>query len=455
MIRLIKTVAFALIGMALSLALPGLAAEPAAISQSDTIGQPIVNQSVSVDEAVGIALKNSPTIASRKALLDVAASKVGMAKAMTRLQISTTTFANAGDMPMVFRGPENVQPQSSTITSDKVRLNQSVMAMYPIYTGGRTRGQVNSTRALHEASINDVTTSELDVALSVKESYYKVLLARRFVDTYKSRANEAEERVRIAQVSYDAGRIAKYDLLRNQTELADALQMLTNAQTDGEMALIELRKKLGVSQTSQLTLTQDLSVQPSVPTLEELQVTAIKHRPELAAMRARVNSTQSNIDVAKSAFKPQVYATAMAELSVSKSSDMNSGTEKGYLIGLTAAIPLLDGGLRKSALAEAKAMQLQMQADQREMVLDVSMSVAGAYTQFGAATKNVGLAQAAITQSEEDYRVIRLRYESGKATNVEVLDAYASLVRAQTNYIDALYTQNTAQAALTRAIGQR
>ncbi len=450
-----KLAAYAFIGAILSISIPGAADVAAPEMPYDSTGQPVISQTVSVADAVSVALKNSPTIASRKALLSASAARVGMAKAMTRLQVSTTTFANAGDMPMVFRGPDNVQPQSLSLTTDRSRLNQTVMAMYPIYTGGRNQGLVSNANANTEAARYELTITELDVALAVKQSYYKVQLARRTVEAYQSRVNEATERVRIAEVSYEAGRIAKYDLLRNQTELADAQQMLVNSQADVEMAFIELRSMMGISQTSELTLADELTLQTALPAINDLQVMAIKQSPEVLAMQARVASAQSNIEVVKSAMKPQIYATAMAEISVSKSSEMSNGTDTGYLVGLTAAIPLFDGGSRKSSIREAQAMHEQMKADQREAVLNVSKAVASAYTQFGAATKNVSLAQAAITQAEEDYRVIRMRYEAGKATNVEVLDSIASLIRAKTNHIEALYTQNMAQAAITRAIGQR
>ncbi|MHB1460127.1 MAG: TolC family protein [Armatimonadota bacterium] len=450
-----RPVACALMWAALCTSIPGVADVANSVMPHDSNGQPVISQTVSVSDAVGIALKNSPSIASRKALLSATSARVGMAQAMTRLQVSTTTFANDGDMPMIFRGPENVQPQSISLTSDQSRLNQTVMAMYPIYTGGRNQGLVSGAKANTVAAKYDLAITELDVVLAVKQNYYRVQFARRTVEAYQSRVNEATERVRISEVAYAAGRIAKYDLLRNQTELADAQQMLVNAQADVEMAFIELRNMMGISQTSLLALSDDLSVQPAPPAINELQVTAIRQSPEVSAMQARVASAQSNIEVAKSAMKPQIYATAMAEISVSKSSGMSSGTDKGYLVGLTAAIPLFDGGSRRSSIQEAQAMHEQMQADQRETVLNIAKSVATAYTQLGAATKNVCLAQAAITQAEEDYRVIRMRYEAGKATNVEVLDSLASLTRSKTSYIEALYTQNMAQAAITRAIGQR
>jgi len=275
------------------------------------------------------------------------------------------------------------------------------------------------------------------------------------VDAYQSRVTEATERVRIAEEAYAAGRIARFDLLRNQTDLAEAQQQLNNAQRDVETALVDLKNTMGISQSSQLTLTQDLALQESPPALDQLQAAALKQRPEVQAARARVRSAQANATVAKSAYKPQIYGTAMADLSITTDNTMEGSNNAGYLVGVTASLPILDGGLRRSSVNEAQAAVAQMQADEREVILNVSRSVASACAQFGAATKNVTLAQAAVTQAEEDYRTIRLRYEAGKATNVEVLDALASLTRARTMYADALYQQNIARQALTRAIGQK
>jgi len=120
-----------------------------------------------------------------------------------------------------------------------------------------------------------------------------------------------------------------------------------------------------------------------------------------------------------------------------------------------AALPLFDGGQRASVVQEAEAMHRQARADERDAVLAATRDVDVAYTGMTAAAKNVDLAKAAIDQADEDYRVIRLRYEAGKSINVEVLDAIASLTRARTAYADALYQHAAARARLTRAIGER
>ncbi|MGI6295634.1 MAG: TolC family protein [Armatimonadota bacterium] len=433
----------------------GLATASADQQKLDSSGQPVISKAISLDDAVNIALENNPSIASRKALVNAAAAKVGIAKAMTKPQVSASTFGTLSNTAMILSGPGTVQPQNILLSADKRRLDQSLMGMYPIYTGGNLKGQVDSTQAQQQASSFDAATTELDTALIVKNAYYETRLAQKYIDAYQSRVDEATERVRIAEEAFAAGRIAKFDLLRNQTDLAEAQQQLNDAQRYVETSYIELKNIMGISQTSQLTLTQDLSVRTAPPDLDELQATALSARPEVQAARARVRSAKANVDVAKSSYKPQVYATAMANLSANIGDSMNGHTDTGYLVGVTAALPVFDGGLRKSSVDEAESIVDQMQADERAAVLDVSRSVATAYAQFGAATKNIDLAQTAVTAAEEDYRVIRMRYEAGKATNVEVLDALAALTRAQTMYAEALYGQNIARESLNRAIGQR
>jgi outer membrane protein len=423
------------------LALAGIILGPAAIAAP---------QAVTLSDAVNIALKNNPTIEARQAMLKAASARVGMAKSMTGLQVSAASFATTGSIPMIVPGSPGVTPQFFTITPDKGRLDGALTAMYPLYTGGKLSGQVNGARSLRSAQADELAASELSVALAAKTAYYQVLLANEFVDVFQQRVTESKERLRIAEEAYKDGKIAKFDLLRNQTELADSEQQLNNSQRDVDVALADLKNVLGATQDCQYTLSEKLTLTPVNMNNQELQATALRQRPEVHGAQARVLSAQSNVTVAKSAYKPQVYATAMAE-----GMTASGETDSGYLVGVTAALPIFDNGLRKSSVEEAQAMVKQAQAEQRDVTLGVGKDVSGSLARLQAAAKNVDLAKAAVTQADEDYRVIKLRYEAGKAINVEVLDALASLTRAQTMYADALYNHNVAAADLLRATGQR
>jgi len=135
--------------------------------------------------------------------------------------------------------------------------------------------------------------------------------------------------------------------------------------------------------------------------------------------------------------------------------DSEMKPESSSAIALSVSLPLLDGGLRRAAVKEAQAMVDAALADERDVKLMVEADVAEALAGVKAAAQAVGFARTAVDQAEEDYRVVKLRYESGKAINIEVIDAAASLTKARTNLADALFQHNLARNTLTRAVGSR
>ncbi len=413
----------------------------------DKAGLPVVTGPVTVAQSVGIALRNSPTVASRLALAKAAKARIDNARSMTRLRVSGNLLVTQSDFPFVLGGVEDVPPQGFTTTPNKGRIDKLINAMYPIYTGGKLGNQVAAARALKDAEDAEAASTGLDVALAVKIAYHQVQYTRLVIEAAQERVTEATERQRLAEVSYSSGRIAKYDYLRSQTDLADAQQELNNAISDRDVALAEFRAAMGASQSSDPTLTDALCVRQITPATETLEAKALEGRPELAAARARIKSAEKAISAARGAYMPQVYATAMAEGWTAKDEKANAG----YVVGIIAGLPILDGGQRRAEVEEARAMLEQAKAEERDKTLAVTKEVATALAKLDSAAKNDALAMTAVSQAEEDYRVMRMRYEAGKSTNVEVLDALASLTKSRTNKALACFTHCITVANLERA----
>jgi len=70
------------------------------------------------------------------------------------------------------------------------------------------------------------------------------------------------------------------------------------------------------------------------------------------------------------------------------------------------------------------------------------------------ASERVSVAKTAITQSEENLRINRERYQERVGTATEVLDAQTLLSQTRTDYYRALYDQQVATARLKRAFGE-
>ena len=75
------------------------------------------------------------------------------------------------------------------------------------------------------------------------------------------------------------------------------------------------------------------------------------------------------------------------------------------------------------------------------------------YLAMKEAEKNIPVAQKAIEQAEENYRMSEARYTVQVGTSTEVIDASTLLTSARRSYYEALYRYNLAWAAPERAMG--
>ena len=226
--------------------------------------------------------------------------------------------------------------------------DQNLMLMVPLFTGGRLESASASARKQGEAAEWSVQATRLTVADTVTEDYAAAALRQALVGVAQARLDAENEQVRVTQEKVKAGRLAPVDQLREQAEQADARQALLAAQNDAAEALIILKTALGVSQASSITLSDTLDALAGTadacpPLCRRRFVGPPRAVPELQAAQRQVQAAQGAVDAARGEYAPQVYGVAMG--------DAHGGPghrRAGYTLGITASLPLLDGGQRRA-----------------------------------------------------------------------------------------------------------
>ncbi|MBW3635001.1 MAG: TolC family protein [Armatimonadetes bacterium] len=183
--------------------------------------------------------------------------------------------------------------------------------------------------------------------------------------------------------------------------------------------------------------------------LASLLRVAERGRPELRAAGLRIAGAEAEAAATGQSYRPQVNAFIMGDIAKSQGQRTSAGTT----FGIAASIPLFTGGRRRAAIQTAQAQSRRQQHERERVLLEVAQSVNGAYLNLSAAEQNIATAQAALRSAQEDYRVMLIRYQAGKSILVELLDALAARVRAESNEVQALFAYNVARDQLLRSVG--
>ncbi len=516
----------------LALAAPAFAQTPPPQSELEQLlaARPVINQTLTSEEAVTIALRESPVVRGASQEVEIAQARIEAARAEQRPAAVLSGFLTGGD------SPSNVLPPIIGVPRQVVRvpeggfLGGKLTAILPLYTGGRLQTLVRQARALQGASEAELESQRQEIALLTRTAFREVQARRALVAVQRDRLIANEEQLRLDRVRADEGKIPPFFVLRQEAEVAAAQQELTNAERDVELALLQLKTVMGIGLESNLIIEGDLEYVPSAeliarlsgatatttappiavpnatvpdantiapevaapntgssvptatpnreatappapfpstgadvpnpqiptstptilaPDLSALLRVAQRTRPELRAAGARVTGAQLESGAIGASYKPQLNAFAMGDFGAS-GGNRNAGTT----FGLVASIPVFTGGRRKASLQIADARRRQLESEREQLALEIAQSVQAAYLNLNAAERNVGTAQVALTSAREDYRVAQIRYQSGRSTIVDVLDALASRTRAQSNVVQALFAYNVARDTLLRAVGE-
>ena len=424
---------------------------------ADTPGLPalptVTAPALSLQDALQIAARNSVTLKQAGADADAAAAAAQSANAATQPGLSTTTYATTGDSSNTLTTSPGVDPRNVARVPPHPFADQNLMLMVPLFTGGSLKSSADAARQQGEAARLTAQASRLTVTEAVTEDYADAALQAALVAVAQSHLSAEDEQVRVTQEKVQTGRLAPVDLLREQAEDADAQQALLAARNSALLSLVRLKTTLGVSQTSTLALSDTLDTLTAPPaalpaSLPDALKLADARRPELAAAQKQVDAAESRVSAAHAAYAPQVYGVAMADLSAGAGVGRN-----GYTVGLTASLPLLDGGQRRADVSGAAVRLSRARADAQAARQDVDQQVASAWLTLQTASALVPAASAGVSAAQEGYTLAALRYNAGKSVAAERLDALAALTRAQGTLAQAKAEVAMARAALQAALG--
>jgi outer membrane protein TolC len=172
-------------------------------------------------------------------------------------------------------------------------------------------------------------------------------------------------------------------------------------------------------------------------------------RPEMVAHRERVNAAASELREAANNFYPELFA----RLSADYLENRHAREQTLYTATIGLSINLFDGFTTTAQHQQALTRLRQEEDRLRDLAARLRLELVQAANDVRVARERIAVTEQSITQSEENLRINRDRYQEQVGTATEVLDAQTLLTQARTDYYRAIYDYQIAAARLLRAQG--
>ncbi len=372
-------------------------------------------------------------------------------------------FADPRMAPNVYTTAGNTMPRKYPDIHSDQTPDGNFTAMYSLFSGGRDWYSYKAATRRAEAGREMLRGAEVDAAMQARLDYIGVLRETENLRVTVDLLRDIDERLRVTREGFDAGRLPRYYVLRDEAERANVVQMQAMAQSRTEQALVALKTTLGVDLASSITLADRLEFTPVAVSIEEGIREAGERQPEIKAAVKQREAAEAEVRAAYGNYFPQVSLSYMYDWAWMKNRAWESQEERmrmrgdnteGYSVGLVVTLPLFDGLMRENALNTAKAKQERAVQAEGLVRQQIAREVNQAALMLAAAEKGIEASRKGLEQAEEEFRVVRERFESGRGIQLEILDAQVVLTRARFNAVNALADYHSALAMWVRATGR-
>ncbi len=318
----------------------------------------------------------------------------------------------------------------------------------PVYTAGKIDSQAAAAADEACASRADVERTGLDVKMNVAELYVAVLRGKRVVEvagskvvSLKAHALDVENRLQVDKAS-------RNEVLAVQVALADARQQELRAANSLEMTKAAFNRALGRDMSEPVHIVELRDDGDPAP-VDDLVRTAWQRRPEIRELSARAEALREQAAAAGAENSPQV----MLRGGYIYQDDKYLQTNNFAGVALTAEWKLFDSGRAGHQAASLSQRAEATMRLRRDAESQIALEIRQHWLEFQTAKQQIAFARVAITQADENLRVVRDRYIQQLGNNTEVLDAETMRAQAYMNWYNSVYEAVLVRLRLRRAAG--
>jgi cobalt-zinc-cadmium efflux system outer membrane protein len=390
---------------------------------------------ITLDDAIDLALKNSPTLKATRTQIDQSKAQEITAGLRPNPLLSWDSQFIPVFNPGLF--------SSDTLNN----LQQFDIGVgYLFERGHKRQRRVDAARDQTHVTEAQVLDAERTLKFNVAQQFTNALLAKSNLDFALADLKSFRETVNINGERYQSGDISQGDLLKTKLQLLQFQTDVTSAELAKVQALASLRQLIGYDSVARdYDIIGDLEYAPVKVRLDELEATALRERPDLRAADVGVDAARSQLNLAKANGKQDLNASlSYSHVSANSSSSMFFN------------IPLAVFNRNQGEIARTRYAVDQAELNRKASGETVFTDVRNAYEAVQTSQEVVELYQSGyLKQAQESRDISEFAYRQGAAALLDFLDAERSYRATQLAYRQALANHMLAVEQLRQAVGVR
>lgn len=324
----------------------------------------------------------------------------------------------------------------------------------PVFAGGSIVAKLNAGKLFSLLTDQAIRAVTQDVLYDAQKAYYDVLLNQHLLDISADAVRSAQAHLDNVKRKRQGGVASDFDVLRAEVELSNFRAEHIQNKNAINVSKANLLKIMGISQDSNIVLSDELIYLPWDVSMEEAVGAAFQRRPDLFERQFDIKWQKEQLNIARSRWWPRIdgyYQNTWAKPDPHNSTEIEWG--RAWQAGVVATLPVFDGFAREGTIIQQKARLKQAQIDLIDTEETALFELTKALLSIEDSQEFVESQRLNLTRAEEGSRLAEVGYREGINTQVEIIDAESALTKAKSLYYQAIYSHMIAKLDLQKAMG--
>ncbi len=406
-------------------------------------------ETITLDEAVDIALENNFRLAVEENFLELADDRITGEKAdyFPSLNANFNARRSVGNQFI---------PGTSEFTQDAFRsFSGSLGSSIVLFSGFANIRSLRNAQYAKRSQAQNVEWTRETIIFQTATRFLQVLLNRELLEIAQENLDASIQTLEQVEIQTDVGSRPIVDLYNQQAAVANNRLLVTNRENELELSRLALVRTLQIDPLQNYRFViPDVNIEAVAMreyNLPQLVAVALENRSDLQSAEYNIQALKYQLGVARSRYYPTLsfggsissryipdFVNRFTGESLSFSEQFfDFQISRGF--GFSLSIPIFNNLSIRTNVQAAKINYQNAQLNLEDTRLQVIQEVKQAYADYQAILERLQATQVALRAAQKAYEAEQARYEVGAGTLIQLTQANANFVEAQANRAQAVF----------------
>src|SRR4051812_16501489 len=346
-------------------------------------------------------------------------------------------------------------PIAATAFPDQDIWDAGFDASWELDIFGRVRKNVQAQNAFVAVNQEDMRNIQVSLSAEVARAYFELRGAQEQLSVATKNAANQQRTLEVTRQRLEAGRGTAFDTERAQAQLSFTQASIPTLQAQVRQAQYQIGVLVGRPPGALAAELDGAVALPPLPAAISVESpdSVIRRRPDVMAAERQLAVERALVGAAKTEYLPRFNLGGSAGYTSLAFDALGDNGTFRYAVGPFISWPALNLGRARARVDVTRAREAEAQAQYSQAVLLALQEVENGLVRYRTAQARVGRIQDAAEASERAAELARLRFSSGVADFLQVLDAERTQLEAESQLAQSRTEAATAYAALYKALG--